>query len=620
MSFPHAATAAAVCASCRSSVVRTDGGVAAIGKVSAMLRALSPVQVDTRGNFEGRSFRVLGVVRRGRERVRWNEWFLAFDDGATGWLGESNGRTWMFPTAPVALDEGQLPGEVGGTFDVAGTTYRVAERAEAQVVAAEGALPGGVVDGQARAYADLQQVGGARVATVELVGAGGVGWFGRQVDLAELRLEGCRAFGGWSDPAILSFAGPELTDIATAQCANCGASVPVRAPGATVHVACAYCGSITGVDLEREGKPLLAGDPMEPWTPRLPLGSKGTLRGEAWQAIGAMVRSVREEGIEYPWTEYLLFNPYRGFAWLIDAQGHWTLGRLLGESPSLRAGRRDALPTVRGTSYRPFQRGEATVKRVLGEFTWEVHVGDRAMTWDFVEPPRILSRETADQEETWTLGEYVPAAEVGRAFAFEPRRPEGTAPHQPNPWSTPEQWAGALRMAAVLVLAAVVLALGGVALADDEVVAKQSWLTRTGTDTFVAEAGLQVPDQLDRRVRVDVRSDVAQDFYARRALVTLVNTATGALYEAPAALSDGDAPILLYPDPGTYDVRVQLFARDGMPSWGAHSVGLTAVRDPPRILGALLLFLYALAGPVGLLFMRGAFESARWENSNWGRS
>jgi len=35
-----------------------------------------------------------------------------------------------------------------------------------------------------------------------------------------------------------------------------------------------------------------------------------------WEVIGFQVRTIRVQGIDYSWGEYLLFNPYEGFRYL----------------------------------------------------------------------------------------------------------------------------------------------------------------------------------------------------------------------------------------------------------------------------------------------------------------
>ena len=55
---------------------------------------------------------------------------------------------------------------------------------------------------------------------------------------------------------------------------------------------------------------------------------------------------------------------------------------------------------------------------MLGEFPWQVSVGDAMQVTDYVAPPYVLSSETANDETTWTLGEYVQGADIWKAFSL----------------------------------------------------------------------------------------------------------------------------------------------------------------------------------------------------------
>jgi hypothetical protein len=56
--------------------------------------------------------------------------------------------------------------------------------------------------------------------------------------------------------------------------------------------------------------------------PLVPIGSKGKFQGTDYMVIGYMVR--RTGSGEFFWEEYLLMNPYKGFAWLSHFDGHWS--------------------------------------------------------------------------------------------------------------------------------------------------------------------------------------------------------------------------------------------------------------------------------------------------------
>lgn len=59
--------------------------------------------------------------------------------------------------------------------------------------------------------------------------------------------------------------------------------------------------------------------------PIIALGTRGKLRGTDFEAIGYMRRAVRYYGVDYEWSETLLWNPYHGYRWLLEYGGHFTL-------------------------------------------------------------------------------------------------------------------------------------------------------------------------------------------------------------------------------------------------------------------------------------------------------
>jgi hypothetical protein len=165
------------------------------------------------------------------------------------------------------------------------------------------------------------------------------------------------------------------------------------------------------------------------WKPLLELGSKNKFRGETWQVLGFMVRS--DASGEYTWSEYLLFNPYQGFRWLTEAQGHWNFLHMTRHRPTSALG---TTISWGGHRYRLFLKGQARVKFVLGEFYWRVKVGDVVNVRDYIAPPDILSCEDDDVEEIWSAGTYVEPEDVEKAFRPLGPMPAriGVAPNQPS--------------------------------------------------------------------------------------------------------------------------------------------------------------------------------------------
>jgi hypothetical protein len=211
-------------------------------------------------------------------------------------------------------------------------------------------------------------------------------------------------------------------------CPSCGGTVTLKAAGYTVSVACQYCSSI--LDVENDDVRLITEYHRQALELEIPLGTRGRLDGVEWEAIGYLERS---EGGAYPWSEYLLFNPYHGYRWLITNGRGWSLGEMLTRTPGIGGGSL----TLDGHGYSPFFRnGRAQVDYVLGEFYWRVRVGEEVTTNDWVRPGYMLSREQNETEVSWTLSRLLSRREIREAFAVDaPRNPWPPLPHQPSPYS-----------------------------------------------------------------------------------------------------------------------------------------------------------------------------------------
>ncbi len=191
-------------------------------------------------------------------------------------------------------------------------------------------------------------------------------------------------------------------------CTACGASLPLRAAGLSLVVACEHCGAV--LDAADPALAVLSAEKTAGEPPRLPLGAKGELQGVVWQLIGHLRRRDAEN---FEWEEFLLFNPLRGFRWLVLADNHWTLVRMLKHKAE------DGGPGQKklfGRTYKFSGKSVARVVSVRGEFYWRVKVGDEARTLDYAASPELLSIEVNGDEEIHSLGEFVPARKVRRAF------------------------------------------------------------------------------------------------------------------------------------------------------------------------------------------------------------
>ncbi|MGY4396260.1 hypothetical protein ACVWZA_001433 [Sphingomonas sp. UYAg733] len=235
-------------------------------------------------------------------------------------------------------------------------------------------------------------------------------------------------------------------------CTNCGGTVALRAAGITVSLVCEHCG--TTLDATDPALRIIERATAAMKRPEIPLGTRGDLRGTTWEIIGYLERSDGETG----WAEYLLFNPYRGYAFLIDDGRRFSLGVLMDKLPSHVGG----AITVDEQPYSRFGSTYGTwVRFVVGEFYWRVAVDEHVLVTDFVCPGTMLSCEENEGERTWTRSDLLDRGVAEAAFGL-PRRPAdngGTpAPHEPSPYRS--QMIEALIIGLVAIVTLFVIAIG----------------------------------------------------------------------------------------------------------------------------------------------------------------
>jgi hypothetical protein len=211
-------------------------------------------------------------------------------------------------------------------------------------------------------------------------------------------------------------------------CPSCGAPVELKAAGYTVSVVCAHCGST----LDALSPELTLIDEVSGLSrvSRIPLGTRGELQGITWDAVGYMERDTGSS----QWSEYLLFNPYYGYRFLIDDGRRWSLARLIDGEPSSVGIRQRALGNLRFKLFEdPY---DASVSFVMGEFYWRVTRGETVRVTDYAGSGVMLSKEETESEVTWSRVDLLNVGEAEKAFGISAKSTFGTqpSPHEPSPW------------------------------------------------------------------------------------------------------------------------------------------------------------------------------------------
>lgn len=596
--------------------MRTDSNPVDLGKVAPLGRELSPLQLGCRGQVGGRSFELIGVLRKGRQGVRWNEFFLAWSDGQYGWLSDGNGEYLLFahdPSGQGLPDPAGLP--AGSKITLGDTTWRVTESASANILAAEGELPFAVQPNEPTRYCDMRADG--RVATLDRDGHGQtLLWVGQPVELPSLQMEGLRPFSGWADEALVHFAGHEVDATKALQCPNCRAPIQLRAPGASARVACGYCGSELGTGESGGGIALsiLQARNSVPFEPTIPLGTFGELGGVRWQILGAMVRSVRADGQDWPWTEYVLWNPYRGWAWLVeDGDGHWSYVRRLHDWPVSAA----RWAKWRDASLQAFTSGVARVDAVLGEFYWEVKSGDAAATRDYVSAPHMLSYERIEGEVGWSHGVYQAPGVIAAAFGVQLVSPSGIAPHQPNPYGLDA--VKTFHRNALVVLAVVVAALwlGKTLLVPTTTLLEQSFMAvDSPRNVWISE-----PFDLKDTGAITLRAETSADPHSTSLHLGLLDLDRGTAHlpglRATTQRATKYRGVVRGLKTGRYVLRAELATAEDRGAALDRVVVAATVRSGETSAVPLYFSLVTLAIYFLIRVMAyGGFESRRWANAD----
>ncbi|NQX95766.1 MAG: DUF4178 domain-containing protein [Erythrobacter sp.] len=156
--------------------------------------------------------------------------------------------------------------------------------------------------------------------------------------------------------------------------------------------------------------------------------------GVDWVCLGSMKKT---DGWDR-WEEFLLFNPYHGYRWLILTGSGWSVG-----TPILKRvadPRQDKFECEGATMKRIYDPAESEVERAIGEFYWQVKKGDKVRSTSYVGGGKVLSCEMTGDENNWTLEEFLTSASVADAFGVEdtgqyPEFGDYLHPAQPNPYS-----------------------------------------------------------------------------------------------------------------------------------------------------------------------------------------
>ncbi len=631
-----------VCPHCRAAVARKGVDLEAIGQVAELVATSSPFKLGLAAKPKKgiRPFTFVGRLQLSTGEGTWDEWHLAFADGSHGWLAEAQGEFFlMLPVKPPEVPEfAQIQPAMRLDLGAYGV-FVVVDRRQALYASAEGELPFRSPPGSVFMYADLSGADGS-LATLDYGDDPGLDAFyvGRKVDLENLNVEGAI---GWDQRTTAAKS-------ASLNCPSCGGSLTLKDPAGTKSIACTYCGSIlwskeSGPNAGKFGVLEKLAEP--PFVPDVPLGSAGDLEGRKVVVLGALRKACQVDETWYYWKEYLLKEgATEAYLWLVESNGHWSFVVPVAAGTVSAAGN---AVVYGGKKYKHFQKAEAVVEAVLGEFYWQVRRGETTTASDYVAPPRILSEEISGNEATWSEGTYLQKEAVEQAFAIQTPlpSPEGVGANQP--WPRAEEAKGVRRIAGIMALVTTLLFVGftvafprsivfdrDLSLVDSPNSSPSAWSTGADAKTDKAEDRifLSEPFEIPRSGNVEAHLDAPTDNTWVAVGVDLIEETTGESHSFGLVsdyyhgVDDGESwsegarhrNVYLSRVPkGRYVLRLEPEFEQGKAPPGYHVTLRSGVTHFGRFV--LVLFLLTL-GPLamGLSYVR--FESRRWAESDYASS
>ena len=409
-------------------------------------------------------------------------------------------------------------------------------------------------------------------------------------------------------------------------CPNCGGPVQLRGFAHTLSVVCPQCHSVLDASTPEvailqkfQGKTQV--------NPTIPLGTRGKIGDTQYEVIGFQVRQVASGEETYSWDEYLLFNPFKGFRYLTEYNGHWNFVHVETALPEQSRSAGKLAMRYGGKTYLAFDSMTASTVYVLGEFPWRVQTGDSIACQDFVAPPLMLSSEATAGEITWSRAEYMTGAQVWQAFKLPGSPPPvyGIFANQPSPYSGSigsswRTWLWLNVVLAALMFLFMIISPGRVAFSDH-----YAYSQGVKSDSAFVTSTFQL-DGRDSNVKLSIHTDLDNNWaYFNFALI---NEQTGQAFDFAREVSyyrDSDGSegsrnnSVIVPEvpSGQYYLRVEPEMETNSPFMRYE---LELRRNVPNYgffgLAALLL----LIPPVLTTFRRGSFEAARWRESDYAPS
>jgi hypothetical protein len=353
----------------------------------------------------------------------------------------------------------------------------------------------------------------------------------------------------------------------------------------------------------------------------IPLGAKGKIDGTVYEVMGFVVK--RENKYKYQWREYLLFNPFMGYAFLSEYNGNWNFVWPVEDSPASKI--RNSFNRD-GATFHLYQKYQSEVVLARGEFFFDVvDITETTTNMEYISPPHLYAREASTDSVIWCKGEYITPGDVATAFKLsEKQLPKKQGLGYTEPVVGNFHPNTLIRFSLLLAFFIILLQLYFSNSSQDREVFKgtyhQSDLKNQKffvTPTFTLEGE-------SKNLSIDITTTISNDWFF--AEFSLINEATGIEYNFTKDLeyyygydegawtegsTKGDATLSQIPG-GKYHINIYPEF-----STSSHSFSIVVKRDVPVMSNFITAMILLALFPVGYFLRRRHLERKRWGDSDY---
>ncbi len=428
----------AVCPYCQTTVAKSKEDIDNYGLKANIFNDFSKIKIGAVGSYKGEQFSVIGRVQIKYIHGFWNEWYILFSNGMTGWLSdvmeeyyvtfEYNQKNAEFIESKYSLKYSEADSfgdfkyvQVDKVYRIGVHSFLAVDVSEAKIIGAEGEIGFNIIQNRIMKVVDLRKDNLFVTADFSENERDPIYYIGEAVKEDDLSLFNVKTL-----EEINEATGAYKGKLTSFSCPSCGNGNP-KVNGSTNKVFCVSCASELDVS-EKTAKVLSdAQNNREQHETTLHCGQTGVIKGSRYIVIGVILK--KEVGENSEWVEYLLYKKGGNnlFLWLIEdrSNGSWTISESLTGFPKYGV---NSLLT-NNSEYKKLYDEDyyGKVLAVWGSLSWEVNINDVVKITDYsnkknkdeVISKEIMETNQADmlhREISFTLNKKITTQEVLTGF------------------------------------------------------------------------------------------------------------------------------------------------------------------------------------------------------------